>query len=243
MPRHGTQAVTGGQRGYYVERLAAERLRRGYELATPRVQQYLEAEIQHVLSRIDETSDVLEVGCGYGRVLERLATKARRVVRIDTSPSSLEFGRAALADRATCELLEMDAGALTFPDGMFDVVVCIQNGVSAFKVEPLRLARECVRVTRPGGRVLLSSYAEAFWPHRLEWFRRQAAAGLLGEIDETATRDEVIVCKDGFRATTFLPADFRALAATLAQPCEVVEVDESSVFCEITAWKFGAPPP
>ena len=44
-----------------------------------------------------------------------------------------------------------------------------------------------VDVTRPGGRVLFSSYAEAFWDHRLAWFRLQAREGLLGEIDEAAT--------------------------------------------------------
>ena len=56
---------------------------------------------------------------------------------------------------------------------------------------------------------------------------------LLGEIDEEATGNGVIVCKDGFRATTFSPDDFLALAANLGLAVEVFEVDESSVFCEI----------
>ena len=52
----------------------------------------------------------------------------------------------------------MDAAALGFRDRVFDVVVCIQNGISAFKVDRRALIAEAIRVTRPGGSVLFSSY-------------------------------------------------------------------------------------
>ena len=127
----------------------------------------------------------------------------------------------------------MDAADLGFCDGSFDLVACVQNGISAFKVDQERLIREALRVTRPGGSVLFSSYSERFWPERLNWFRIQADNGLLGEIDEEATGNGVIVCKDGFRATTVGPEDFFALAEKIAVDPEITEVDESSLFCEI----------
>jgi 2-polyprenyl-6-hydroxyphenyl methylase/3-demethylubiquinone-9 3-methyltransferase len=219
---------------YYAAHLSAERLQQCYELASPRVRQYLEAELAFVVSRLRPSDAVLELGCGYGRILRRLAANARLVVGIDTSPTSVQLGRELLRDVANCQLLQMDAAALGFVDESFNVVVCIQNGISAFKIQPHRLLAECLRVTRPGGRVLLSSYAAKFWPHRLEWFRLQAEHGLLGEIDWSATRDGVIVCQDGFKATTTDPEAFRALAADLGVECQIEEVDESSVFCEIT---------
>jgi 2-polyprenyl-6-hydroxyphenyl methylase/3-demethylubiquinone-9 3-methyltransferase len=79
----------------------------------------------------------------------------------------------------------------------------------------------------------LSSYAERFWSDRLEWFEAQAAAGLIGPIDHAATRDGVIMCKDGFKATTMRPRDFAELAARLDLDAAITEVDESSLFCEI----------
>ncbi|MBM3294057.1 MAG: hypothetical protein FJY82_05975 [Candidatus Aminicenantes bacterium] len=91
------------------------------------------------------------------------------------------------------------------------------------------------------GRLLFSSYSEKFWPHRLEWFRRQAEAGLLGEIDESRTGDGTIVCKDGFTATTFGPERFLALARLFPVEARIVEIDESSLFCEMTRRQPSVP--
>ncbi len=218
---------------YYAERLSAERLRQCYEIAPRRVQQYLDAEIDHVVSRIRPTDMVLELGCGYGRVMRKLAAKAPTVVGIDTSAASLRLAREILSGLPNCRLLQMDAVALGFRDRIFDLVVCIQNGISAFGVNRRALVAESIRVTRPGGRVLLSSYSEKFWKPRLEWFELQAAHGLLGKIDWDATGDGVIVCQDGFRATTVSPDEFRSLASEFNVRAHIEEVDESSVFCEI----------
>jgi 2-polyprenyl-6-hydroxyphenyl methylase/3-demethylubiquinone-9 3-methyltransferase len=127
----------------------------------------------------------------------------------------------------------MNALLLGFKDKCFDLVACIQNGISAFKVDQEELLREALRVTRPGGRVLFSSYSEKFWPDRLNWFRIQSDHGLLGEIDDKATGDGIIVCKDGFRATTVGPADFCRLTSGIGIACTIEEVDESSIFCEM----------
>jgi len=222
-------------KAYYTEKLSAERLRRCYEIAPPRTRQYLDAEIAHVAGRIRLSDTVLEVGCGYGRVVHRLADRAALLVGIDTSESSLQLGKELLNASQNCRLAVMDAGSLGFRDEVFNVVLCIQNGLSAFKVDQHVLIAECIRVARPGGRVLFSSYAEKFWEHRLEWFQLQSDHGLLGEIDREATRDGVIVCEDGFRATTIGPSDFASLMSGFHVDMRIEEVDESSLFCEITA--------
>lgn len=219
--------------GYYSKHLSAERLRKCYEIAPPRVQQYLAAEIEFVADRLRPDDVALELGCGYGRVMEKLAGRARAVVGIDTSPSSVRLGRELLRDLPNCWLLQMNAVTLGFREDVFDVVLCVQNGISAFGVDQRALIAEAIRVTRPGGRVLFSSYSERFWNDRLEWFRLQAEHGLLGEIDWDATGDGVIVCKDGFRATTIGRAEFAALTAGLGVRTRIEEVNGSSVFCEI----------
>jgi len=218
---------------YYSSKLSGRRLRLCYEIAPPRVQRYLEAEIAFVLERIRPSSLVLELGCGYGRVLDRLAASARGAVGIDTSRDSLLMAREYVGPRSSCRFAQMNAAALGFRDGCFDLVACVQNGISAFNIDKRTLIQEAVRVTRPGGRVLFSSYSERFWPHRLAWFRIQAEYGLIGPIDDEATGDGVIVCEDGFQATTVGPDEFTSLLAAYPLPAQISEVDGSSLFCEI----------
>jgi SAM-dependent methyltransferase len=222
-----------GCHGYYDGKLSAERLRKCYEIAPPRVKRYLDAEVEHVLSRVRKGDSVLELGCGYGRVLEPLVGRAGSVFGIDTSLSSLLLARETLRDASVLLLANMDAVRLGFHDNLFDVVVCVQNGISAFHVNQKILVSEAVRVCVPGGTVLFSTYAERFWEERLEWFRVQTGAGLLGAIDEEKTHDGVIVCEDGFTATTVSPERFRSLTVELDAAVSLIEVDGSSLFCEI----------
>jgi ubiquinone/menaquinone biosynthesis C-methylase UbiE len=219
--------------GYYSDKLNAERLKRVYEIAPPRTRQYLQAEVEHICRKINPGDIVLELGCGYGRILPVLARKARIVFGIDSSFTSIRMGRKLLKDTPNCFLATMDAVKLGFRDNIFNVVVCIQNGISAFHVDRLELMAEAIRVAKPGGAVLFSSYSNKFWDHRLEWFYRQSEEGLLGEIDLEKTGDGVIVTKDGFTGTAIKPEEFLSLASQLKVDAKIIEVDESSLFCEI----------
>ena len=143
------------------------------------------------------------------------------------------MARDLLGDRGNCHLVQMDAVNTGLADNAFDVVVCIQNGISAFHVDHRELVREAVRITRPGGLAMFSTYVERFWEHRIKWFELQAAVGLLGEIDHDASGDGVVVCKDGFRATTVSPREFMRMTDDLDAEVSLVEVDGSSLFCEI----------
>ena len=218
---------------YYSQKLSAERLRQCYEIAPPRAKRYLEAEIEFVLNKITPSAMVLELGCGYGRVLQRLAPKARKVVGVDTSYGSLVLARDMNGDTPLYELCQMNAVELGFHDRAFDMVVCTQNGISAFKVNQRDLIKEAIRVTRSGGIALFSSYSERFWEARVEWFQIQSEQGLIGEIDYDATGDGVIVCKDGFRASTVGLEEFVSLTSGFDVVPRISEVDGSIIFCEI----------
>jgi len=221
---------------YYSQKLSGDRLRLCYEVAPPRVKQYLEAEIEYVLGKIKPPDLVLEIGCGYGRVHDRLQSKVNTVVGIDTSFTSISLARNDLCKNPRCDLFVMDAIELGFCGRQFDMVVCIQNGISAFGVDQRKLIAEAMRVTRSGGAVLFSSYSERFWEDRLDWFRIQSQEKLIGEIDEEATGNGVIVCKDGFKAGKVSPDDFIELTSDLAIDPIITEVDNSSVFYELRTW-------
>ena len=232
-----TRSASGS--GYYRTGLAGEYLRRCYEISPPRIRQYLRAELDHVLARIPRGARVLDMGCGYGRVIPRLLERAALVVGIDNSCRSLELGAALLRPTVGAHLIGMDASALGFCDGSFDVIACIQNGISAFRADRGLLLAEALRVTLPAGIALFSTYAPAIWEERLDWFRRQSEAGLIGEIDWERTREGVIACRDGFLATTPTAAELLGLARGLPARAAIVEVDASSLFLELR--KEGRP--
>jgi ubiquinone/menaquinone biosynthesis C-methylase UbiE len=219
---------------YYQNKLSAERLQKCYEIAPVRVKQYLDAEISHVLENIGPRDVVLELGCGYGRVLLALSPKAKKVIGIDISQPSLQMARRLLKKFTNCQLLNMNALQLTFGNQSFDKVICIQNGISAFHVNQRALIKESIRVTKQGGMVIFSTYSEKFWEHRLKWFHLQAEQDLIGEIDDEKTSGGRIVCKDGFTATMVSVEQFLELTAGLKAKVQIIEVDKSSLFCEIT---------
>jgi SAM-dependent methyltransferase len=220
---------------YYTEKLSADRLRMCYEIAPPRTKTYLQAEIDFVLQKTSGSMAVLELGCGYGRVLRKLLPRVRIVAGIDTSLPSLRMATEFVGREKSLLLAAMDASRMGFCNGTFDLTICIQNGISAFGRNEQELFKEAVRVTRPGGVVLFSSYSESFWGERLKWFEIQAEHGLIGAINYRMTGNGVIVCKDGFRATTMSAQGFRDLAAVLGLAPKITEVGGSSIFCEIVA--------
>lgn len=221
------------KRNFYAKHLSALRLKQCYEIGSPRIQQYLEAEIQFTLSQIQPSDTVVELGCGYGRVLVRLLEKIENVYGIDTSTNNLALAETYLKNYNNIKLLQMDAENLEFPDDFFHKVVAIQNGISAFKIVPEVLITEALRVTKKGGLIILSSYAEQFWEERLKWFIDQSKAGLIGEIDWEKTGNGVIKCKGGFIAASVYRRDFLKLLSKMNLNGKVLDIDDSSVFCII----------
>jgi ubiquinone/menaquinone biosynthesis C-methylase UbiE len=220
-------------KNYYSSLLNSNRLKRCYEVAPTRVKQFLNAEIDFVSDKINQNDIVLDLGCGYGRVAKRLLEKAKNVIGIDISVDNIQLANEYVEGNKNCEFLAMDAADLKFDDNTFDLVFCIQNGISAFKVDPLRLLEESIRVTKKSKKILFSYYSEKFWNERLRWFQIQAENKLIGKIDYTLTKNGVIVCKDGFRATTYSAIDFLELASHFNVESSIHEIDTSSLYCEM----------
>lgn len=94
---------------------------------------------------------VLEVGCGTGLILERLARVADRAVGVDLSPGMLEHARAR-----GLEVHEASATELPFEDETFDVACSFKVLAHVQQIE--QAMGEMARVVRPGGRVVAEFY-------------------------------------------------------------------------------------
>lgn len=95
---------------------------------------------------------LIEVGAGFGRLANEY-TAFDEVVLLDSSEVHVAAARQALASNPKCSVVLGDALALPFPDGGFDVAVCVR--VLHHFADPAPLIAELGRVVRPGGSVVL----------------------------------------------------------------------------------------
>lgn len=99
--------------------------------------------------------DLLDIGCGQGRVLKLLASRAHRLVGVDIDSDARRLARAQLllAGSANTTLRQGDMTSLPFRDGEFDTVIL--DDVLTVATDPDTAIREAKRVLNPGGRLLL----------------------------------------------------------------------------------------
>ncbi|QQG48199.1 MAG: class I SAM-dependent methyltransferase [archaeon] len=113
-------------------------------------------ELRNILKAVSlKGKDVLEVGCGEGRLTFRYFHKARRVVAIDSDLARIRAARRS--QRKGEKHLEFKVGraeALRFPDSSFDVVF-FSWSLCCVDVPAIgRALDEAWRVLRPGGTLL-----------------------------------------------------------------------------------------
>ncbi len=125
---------------------------------------------------------VLDVATGTGAVAVALAQAVRpggRVIGVDLSEAMLVRAEANVKKMAldNVDLFCMDAESLEFKRHYFDASVC-SFGLF-FMPEMHKALKELVRVTKPGGPVLFTSFANtAFQPMRAMMFEDLAAVGV-----------------------------------------------------------------
>jgi ubiquinone/menaquinone biosynthesis C-methylase UbiE len=97
---------------------------------------------------------VLDVGCGPGSDIHALAaTGTCRPVGVDVDPRLLAAARMAAVPGQSAVFVCADATGLPFPGSSFDAVR--SERMLQHLPDPVRAVREMVRVTRPGGRLVL----------------------------------------------------------------------------------------
>jgi ubiquinone/menaquinone biosynthesis C-methylase UbiE len=110
----------------------------------------------------DRPLRVLDVACGTGRTLHQLAVAhpALRLYGVDLSPAYVRLARRRLADVAEVALAVENAEALPFADAAFDVVTSVYLFHELPRNTRRAVAREMLRVVRPGGLVVIEDSAQ-----------------------------------------------------------------------------------
>ena len=116
---------------------------------------------QALVERIGITNGhkVLDLGCGDGTTAIPAAKRGAEVLGIDIASNLVAAGNKRAQDLGltNCRFQEGDATNLhSLPDQAFDLVVSIFGAM--FAPKPFDVAKEMVRVTRPGGRIVMGNW-------------------------------------------------------------------------------------
>lgn len=107
--------------------------------------------------------DLLEVGCGLGLEMAKLAELGFNVTGIDISPRAIELCNLYLNKKNLNGLAEIqNAEKMNFRDEYFDIVY--SSGVLQHTPNIHRSISEIYRVLKPGGKVFIILY------HKYSWF-------------------------------------------------------------------------
>lgn len=206
---------------------ATERIRDAWDALAPRFDRFTTPAWgmplgEQVLCRVDLRPGVqfLDVACGSGALAMPAARRGADVVAVDIAPAMIErlTARARAEGLSNLEGRVMNGEALELPDDTFDVSAS-QNGVSMFPDLKGGL-REIVRVTRPGGWVLIVAFGA---PQKAEFL-----SFFIGALQATVP---------GF---TPLPMDPPPLPFRLADPSrfgqELADAGLTNVEVETVTW-------
>jgi SAM-dependent methyltransferase len=108
---------------------------------------------------VDEGLTMLDLGCGDGTTAVPAAQRGADVLGVDIASNLVAAGRARAEalGLANCRFEEGDASALNeLEDERFDLVLSVFGAM--FAPRPLDVAREMVRVTKPGGRIVMGNW-------------------------------------------------------------------------------------
>jgi SAM-dependent methyltransferase len=171
---------------------------------------------------------VLDLGCGDGTTALPAARLGADVLGVDIATNLVETGkrRAQQEGLTNCRFQEGDASDLNeLADRSFDLVVSIFGAM--FAPKPFDVAKEMVRVTRPGGRIVMGNWipgdptlvaqilkiSSSYSPPPPEGFVSPMTWGIEGNVIERFVAAGIPAEKISFASDTYT---FRAPAAPSA---------------------------
>ena len=129
---------------------------------------------QALITLLDPTWTVADLGCGTGNVSEHLAPIVKQIIAVDREPAMLEAARRRLTASTNIDFREGEMTKIPIDDKQVDAAIMFL--VTVYLPEPTEAIREIARILRPGGIALIVDLA----PHDRETYRHTMGHQHLG---------------------------------------------------------------
>jgi len=115
-----------------------------------------EQDASRLLRFIDDSSVVLDVGCGIGRVMKFIAPNCREIIGVDTSSLILRRAKRELTNFKNCHFYRHDFKRFdVFPPDSFDLIYSFYTLQHMEKEDAYMCLRRMRRLLKPKGTVYL----------------------------------------------------------------------------------------
>ncbi len=111
--------------------------------------------VRHIvrLSQATDYTNILEIGCGEGFILNQFPKG--QLYGIDVSNKAIELAKNRTKSNTRVKEVSVQNGERTsYPNGMFDVVVCSE--VLEHVPHPQKVIQEMMRVAKPNGKLIMT---------------------------------------------------------------------------------------
>ena len=196
---------------------------------------------KRVLELIDDLGGnpgtVLDVGCGTGVLVCELLKRGNVVFGVDLSESMIARSRQMVAEvvpdhRDKGHLDTGDAEHLDFGDSYFDIVVA--SGLAEYLESDELFFRECRRVLKPGGRVIISFRNRLFNAFSCNAYTHAATVS-----SDLADITDELVAAFRARSGSIEPEMMRSFASQLAGIQDRVLEEPAHVEREPGTWELS----
>lgn len=109
--------------------------------------------LEALAALLPETATIVDLGCGTGLLLERIAPYVQRAIGVDSSAEMLALARKRIEPFRSAELIEAPVERLPLADAAADAALLLL--VLGHVAEPAAALAEACRIVRPGGRLVV----------------------------------------------------------------------------------------
>lgn len=181
------------------------------------IQQFLDGESTFLEKQIPPAQIILEIGCGYGRLVRILSKNALSVAGVDFSKRALSEAAQYLRQIQNAKIFYMHAEKMTFPANTFDYVLCMDATFGNMPNLEESVLREMNRVCKPAGKIIVSVFSETAAKAQIQNYTRLG----LSDVSDTGT---AITTAEGHYSRRFTRHELNKLFWSTSLECTISKI-------------------